>query len=123
MRDPPWAGAERARISLIRDVVLLHPRARQHSTPTSSHFCRDVPSLSRVGDEHVARQSRSFENIRDAEFFQRCENSMLNKSNVRMILWWANRLDELRAPNCFANGDFLNASLWVTRLTTSALLI
>src|SRR6202040_1032198 len=26
--------------------------------PTSSHFCKDAPSLSRVGYEHVARGSR-----------------------------------------------------------------
>ena len=37
-------------------------------TSTSSHFCKDAPILSRVGYEHGARQSRSFENIRDAEF-------------------------------------------------------
>jgi hypothetical protein len=33
-----------------------HLQHVQH--PTSSHFCKDAPSLSRVGYEHVARGSR-----------------------------------------------------------------
>src|SRR5450631_3187048 len=54
---PQWSNP--SRLSLISpshsdvELVLQH-----FQRPTSSHFCKDAPSLSRVGYEHVARGSR-----------------------------------------------------------------
>src|ERR1700738_3527589 len=50
----------RCRVSSARGQPTLNSRSHlQHfQRPTSSHFCKDAPSLSRVGYEHVARGSR-----------------------------------------------------------------
>ena len=50
---------ERA-LSGVSSKISLNSRSHlQHfQRPTSSHFCKDAPSLSRVGYEHVARGSR-----------------------------------------------------------------
>src|SRR4029077_13107294 len=50
----------RCRVSSVRDRPKDNSRSHlQHvQRPTSSHFCKDAPSLSRVGYEHVARGSR-----------------------------------------------------------------
>src|SRR5580704_5680726 len=44
----------------VSPKISLNSRSHlQHfQRPTSSHFCKDAPSLSRVGYEHVARGSR-----------------------------------------------------------------
>jgi hypothetical protein len=47
-------------VSGISPKISLNSRSHlQHvQRPTSSHFCKDAPSLSRVGYEYVARGSR-----------------------------------------------------------------
>ena len=58
-------------VSGISPKISLNSRSHlQHvQRPTSSHFCKDAPSISCVGYEHVARGSRGrLKNIRDAEF-------------------------------------------------------
>src|ERR1700730_10688226 len=47
-------------VSGVSPKISLNSRSHlQHfQRPTSSHFCKDAPSISRVGYEHVARGSR-----------------------------------------------------------------
>jgi hypothetical protein len=44
---------------IIPEISLNSRSHLQHvQRPTSSHFCKDAPSLSRVGYEHMARGGR-----------------------------------------------------------------
>ena len=59
--QPPDDENTRCRVSSARvsPKISLNCSHLQHfQRPTSSHFCKDAPSLSRVGYEHVARGSR-----------------------------------------------------------------
>src|SRR5580658_9930305 len=67
----------------VSPKISLNSRSHlQHfQRPTSSHFCKNVPSLSRVGYEHVARGSRGRLKIYSGRrilvfFFQRCDNAI-----------------------------------------------
>src|ERR1700730_1136180 len=52
----------RCRVSRVQvqPKISLNPRSRlqDFQRPAPSHFCKDTPSLSRVGYEHVARGTR-----------------------------------------------------------------
>src|SRR5580704_17574075 len=68
-------------VSGVSPKISLNSRSHlQHfQRPTSSHFCKDAPSLSRVGYEHVARGSRGrlkkFGTQNSRVLLQRCDNA------------------------------------------------
>src|SRR5580698_9721200 len=86
-------------VSGVSPKISLNSRNHlQHfQRPTSSHFCKDAPSLSRVGYEHVARGSRGRLKIFGRRilvfFFQRCDNARataaggLNRALASKIDW------------------------------------
>ena len=58
--DDPTTRIQGFQVPGVSPKISLNSRSHlQHfQRPTSSHFCKNAPSLSRVGYEHVARGSR-----------------------------------------------------------------
>ena len=91
-------------MSGVSPKISLNSRSHlQHfQRPTSSHFRKDAPSLSRVGYEHVARGSRGRLKIFGTQIvflFQRCDNAIsipfsigwarsMGREFVRALLIW-----------------------------------